>query len=53
MLGWTRFHEGKGEGQEFTSEGLLVIKGEVRKTIRVRYQTQKLGNRVVLVQEPR
>ena len=53
MLGWTRFHEGEEEGQEFTSEGFLVVKGDVRKTIRVRYQAQKLGNRVVLVQEPR
>jgi len=55
--GWTRFHKGEKQGQEFTAQGLLVVdKGEggsKRETKPVRYVARKVkGGRIVLVQEP-
>ena len=56
--GWTRFHQGDKQGQEFTAQGLLVVDkgggGSKRETKSVRYVVRKVkSGRVVLVQEPR
>ena len=56
--GWTRFHKGEKQSQEFTADGLLIVDkgdgGSKRKTKPVRYVGRKVkGDQVVLVQESR